>query len=355
MNPNILHITPDFNYACGRSYYVYLLLKYFKQTGYNVILATNGGDSLDRLDDLQIPCRIIKPLQSKTPVSFSKSVSELKKIILENDIDIIHSHHRYSEFIALHLAKSIKKRKIKTVFTSLSIVRRKYNIEYRSDRIIAVSRVIEKMLTERFKVKKEKIELISNFVDTDELKTFSSAEKSVNNGFNILAIGRFHPEKNFGLLLKALKIINDKSFRLVLIGEGPELNNYKKFISKNHLNVSIAGPQKYLNKYYREADVCVLPSSRDPFPNFMLQSGLFSKPFIGSNVDGIPELIADGYNGLIFENGDANGLAEKLISIKNDTALAEKCATNLHSDVMNSYTQNSNIPKTENLYKKLIS
>lgn len=355
MKPNILHITPDFNYACGRSYYVYLLLKYFRKKGYNAILATNGGDSFGRLNDLQIPFQFIKSLKTKTPVSYTKSISALKKIILENDIDIIHTHHRYSEFLALHLAKSIREREIKTVFTSLSIVRRKYNIEYRSDRIIAVSRVIEKMLTKKFNVKKEKIVLIPNFVDTDETGYNSLNEKADNSSFNILSIGRFHREKNFGLLLKALKLINDNSFCTVLIGEGPEQHDYQKYISKNHLNVNITGPQKYLIKFYNEADVCVLPSIRDPFPNFMLQSGLFSKPFIGAAVDGIAELIKDGENGLLFEKGDAKGLAEILINIKNNSELAGRCALNLHNDVMMGYTQDSCIPRIEHLYTGLFS
>jgi len=355
LKPNILHITPDFNYACGRSYYVYLLLKYFRRMGYNAILATNGGDSFERLKDLQIPYYVANSIQIKTPVSYSKSIKALTKIILEHDIDIVHTHHRYSEFLALHLAKSTGKSKIKTVLTSLSIVNRKYNIEYRSDKIIAVSRVIEKMLTERFKVGKDKIELIPNFVDTDELNEFPTTEKPVTGSFNILSIGRFHKEKNFGLLLKALKIMNDRSYKAVLIGEGPELNDYRKYISKNHLNALIIGPQKQLNTFYKKADICVLPSARDPFPNFMLQSGLFSKPFIGSNVDGIAELIKDGDNGFLFENGDAKGLAEKLIKIKNNIALAEKCASELHTDVMSNYTQNSCIPQIENLYNRLIS
>ncbi len=50
MKLNILHITPDFNYACGRSYYVYLLSKYLSRK-HNVTVLTNGGDSLERLEE----------------------------------------------------------------------------------------------------------------------------------------------------------------------------------------------------------------------------------------------------------------------------------------------------------------
>lgn len=58
----------------------------------------------------------------------------------------------------------------------------------------------------------------------------------------------------------------------------------------------------------------MLPSTRDPFPNFMLQAGLHRVPFIGANVDGIGELINDGENGLLFEAGDEATFADHLYS-----------------------------------------
>jgi glycosyltransferase involved in cell wall biosynthesis len=139
-----------------------------------------------------------------------------------------------------------------------------------------------------------------------------------------------------------------------LIGEGPELNEYKRYISKNKLNVQIIEPQRYLVKFFIESDVCVLPSIRDPFPNFMLQSGLFTKAFIGTDIDGIPELIKNGSNGFLFESGNAKELAEILRNIKNDRAKAAECALSLHKDVMDGFTQDSIIPEIEELYNNLV-
>ncbi len=46
----ILHISPDFNYSCGISKYVYSLLKNFGQDkSYKLFFITNGGDALDRV------------------------------------------------------------------------------------------------------------------------------------------------------------------------------------------------------------------------------------------------------------------------------------------------------------------
>ncbi len=355
MRLNILHITPDFNYACGRSYYVYLLLKYLKKEKHNVMLLTNGGDSLDRLDDIGVKYLIVKGIHSKNIITFIKNVNYVKDIIKENNIGILHTHHRYSEFLAIQATKLIRGKKTKTIHTALSIVGRKYNLEYKSDRIIAVSRTVKDMLLKRFKIPERKITVIPNFVDAGELfhQPRLAKTRQIRHGktFNILAIGRFHHEKNFEVLLKALNFLRDKKIRLVLIGEGESYDDYRTYINRHHLNVEILAPQKNLAGYFRAADLCALPSLRDPFPNFMLQSGLYKKPFIGSNVDGIAELISAGKNGLLFRSGNFIELADKILYIRSNPVSSRKFASKLHSEVMNHYTQESIVPKIEKLYR----
>jgi glycosyltransferase involved in cell wall biosynthesis len=353
---NVLHITPDFNYACGRSYYVFLLLKYLKRK-HNVYLFSNGGDSFERLSEENIPYKIIKGLRSRNPISFAGNIKDVRSFVIENSIDVIHTHHRLAELIGIQAKRLITGKKPKTVFTSLSLVSRRYNVEFKSDRIIAVSNTVSDMLTGRFKVNRQKIDMIPNFVDTDEIHYHEiTALRTSGRGkyYNILAIGRFHHEKNFETLLKALSIIKNRKIRLILIGEGDNDIDYRKYIMLHDLNVEIIIPQKNLNSYFDSADICVLPSVRDPFPNFMLQAGLHKKPFIGANVDGIGELIKDGQNGLLFESRNEKELAEKILLFRKNKTLAAKCARNLHKDVINNYTQEFIIPKIEKLYRDLM-
>ncbi|MEO8514782.1 MAG: glycosyltransferase family 4 protein [Ignavibacteria bacterium] len=355
MKLNILHITPDFNYACGRSYYVFLLLKYL-QGNHNVHLITNGGDSFDRLEENNISYSILKGLRSKNPITFAKNINEIKAFAKKNSIDIIHTHHRFAELIAIQALKFIKKNKPASVLTSLSIVKRKYNIEFKSDRIIAVSNSVKHMLVDKFRVKEKRISLIHNFTDTEEIRDLGIiAPRAREHGkfFNILAIGRFHHEKNFETLLRAMNLLKDKNIKLILVGEGNNDIDYKRYISRKELNVEIIVPQKNLLQYFQVADLCVLPSARDPFPNFMLQSGLHRVPFIGANVDGIGELINNGENGLLFTSGNENELAERILLFMNDPELAQKCANKLHEDVVNNYTEEFIIPKVEDLYRSI--
>ena len=269
MKLNILHITPDFNYACGRSYYVFLLLKYFKANKHNVYLITNGGDSFDRLQDHNIPFITIDELNSRTPFAISKSIKKIKDIVKDNNIDIIHTHHRYTELLGLQAARFQKSKKIKTVFTSLSLVNRKYNLEFRSDRIIAVSKTIYNMLTKKFGVKENKIDLISNFADTEEVDKLELMTSDVTDDkkyYNILSIGRFHQEKNFLTLLKAMDLLKDPGIKLYLIGAGEKYSLYKSFVSEHKLNAEIIPPAKNLLSYFFACRYLCITIDKRPIP-----------------------------------------------------------------------------------------
>ena len=340
---NILHLTPDFNYSDGRSYYVYLLLKYFKKRGHNVFLLTNGGDSFDRLSESGIPYNADPSLSGKT--SFVSSLKKISEKVDSLNIDILHSHHRYFELLANSLKR---KRKVKTVFTSLSIVNNRFYVEYKSDKIIAVSNCIRDMLVNKFNVDENKISLIPNFVDSEE---YSDRRKAFpDDSFCILSAGRFHRDKNYETLIKAVSFIREHKIKLILIGEGPEKHKYEKLIKQYSVDAELIPPQKDLRKYFDIADICVLSSVRDPLPGFMLQSGLHRKPFIGSDTDGIAEVIDNNTNGLLFEKKNESELSEKIRYFINNRPSALNCGDSLNKLVFERYTEKAVIPQIEDLY-----
>ena len=340
---NILHLTPDFNYSDGRSYYVYLLLKYFRKKGHSVFLMTNGGDSLERLSESGIPFNVDASLSRKT--SFVSSVKKIIGKVESLNIDIIHSHHRYFELLANTARKKVK---VKTVFTSLSIVDKRFYVEFRSDRIIAVSNCIREMLINKFKVDENKISTIPNFADSED---YSDKRRTFpDDSFCILSVGRFHKDKNFETLIKAISEIRSHRIKLILIGEGPEKSKYENLIEQYLINAELIQPQKDLKKYFDTADICILPSVRDPLPGFMLQSGLYCKPFIGSDTDGISEVIQNNINGLLFEKKNSAELAAKIMFFIENKISAIKCADNLNRLITDNFTERTVIPQIEKLY-----
>ena len=129
-----------------------------------------------------------------------------------------------------------------------------------------------------------------------------------------------------------------------------------------HKNILVIPPQKQIQDYFLITDFCVLASRNDPFPYFMLESGFFGKPFIGSRVDGIAEFINDNFNGLLFNTNDDEDLLNKMLSsIEHPEKIkimsqalkqkvTEKCSCEKYLTLSNIY-----IPNPRNEYPKRIN
>ncbi len=344
MKHRILHITPDLNYADGRSYYVTLLSRTQQELGHEVIVAAGGGDALNR-----VKCGVVllNGLMNKRRIA--QTLKEISRIIEENGIDTVHTHHRYCEL----LANTAKKGPVKTVLTALSIVDRRFFVDYRSDRIIAVSNSVRRMLTERFKVSEKKIVTVPNFADSSEIGRSVSNRKKGHSEFTIFSACRFHEEKDPFTLLKAMEIMKDRKVKLILAGSGELEDELRRFSGGRGLNVVFIKPKEDLTDLFSQADLCMLTSVRDPLPTFLLQSGLHSKVFAGARTDGIADTISDRRNGLLFRPRDPQEAADAVLFAMNNAETCLDLAVNLHKEVMENFTEQVNTKKIIRIYDEI--
>ena len=140
----------------------------------------------------------------------------------------------------------------------------------------------------------------------------------------------------------------------MLIGDGANNQEVKSFCDLHKTNTTFLTSKENIFDYYNLIDLIVLPSKVDPFPLTMLEAGFMSCPFIGSNIDGIPELITNEENGLLFESGNVEELKDQIVRIYNDRKFGEKLAENLNIKVLDSFTVDKIIPQYEKLYSELL-
>ncbi|RKY92998.1 glycosyltransferase family 1 protein [candidate division KSB1 bacterium] len=129
-----------------------------------------------------------------------------------------------------------------------------------------------------------------------------------------LYYGRLYKEKGILTLLAAMtKVVSSK---LLIVGEGPQEKELKTFVLNNKLNnVEFIGLKRggELKSLVSNAKFVVVPSEwYENSPLVIYESFALGKPVIGSNIGGIPELIDDNVNGLIFEPGNSDELADKI-------------------------------------------
>ena len=136
---------------------------------------------------------------------------------------------------------------------------------------------------------------------------------------NILFIGRYSKEKGINNLLEVFMELDTEEWKLTLVGNGPlkkELKNKSKdnnkVIFKNFMQ-----PKELLEEI-KNTDICILPSSYEPFGVVIHEYTSAGKPIITSDsVGAVPTFVRNGYNGYIFKKGDKEGLKNKLNKMMN--------------------------------------
>lgn len=136
-----------------------------------------------------------------------------------------------------------------------------------------------------------------------------------NTDVKVLSVGSLSRVKGHDILLNAMCRV-EKALTLTIIGNGPLLDDYLKFIESNGLcdRVSIIKEVENhnLGEYIRKSTVFCMPSRSEGFGLACLEALACGVPVIGSNVGGLSEMIIEGFNGYLFAPEDTDSLAKKL-------------------------------------------
>ena len=178
--------------------------------------------------------------------------------------------------------------------------------------------------------------VIPNGVDTN---LFKPIERTANNIFTFLFVGRFQTQKNLEVVLQTFAAaFKNKPVQLTLIGDGP----LKEVLLKQAKTLGIERQLYWLpwqtkdnlKKCYQAADCLINFSLYEGMPNVVLEAMACGLPVIASNIMGHEELIEDGETGFLVDLNNTTALQKKLCKILEDDLLRQKmsikAATNMN-------------------------
>jgi glycosyltransferase involved in cell wall biosynthesis len=158
---------------------------------------------------------------------------------------------------------------------------------------------------------------IYNPVDIAKIR--SLAEAPVDTGyapgyFHLVAAGRLAKEKRFDCLLQAMAYLVDRPVRLTILGEGELRDELEATAARLGVSESVrfAGFQSNPYPYLKSANLYVLSSGKDTFPNIVLEALACGTPVVATELPGITEALSgiDGYETVPV--GNARALAEAI-------------------------------------------
>jgi glycosyltransferase involved in cell wall biosynthesis len=308
------------------------------------------------------------------------SIKKLRKIILDANIDIIHSQGARADFYARLVSKLIKTPpKIvntiamlvkgydvgflkKTVYTGLDRFTEKY-----ADKFIVVSNALRDKLINNHSIPHQKVITIYNGIEVNEYQAqvFTQSTRRIrkefdieNGEFIIGAIGRMVWQKGLEYFIQSIpKMISSiPKARIVLVGDGPLTNDLESLCLKLGVRdkVIFTGFRSDIREILSAIDLLVIPSLAEGFPMITLEAMAMEKPVIATNIDGISEQITDGKTGILVPPKDSDSLARATVSVFNDRETARKMGLAAKRGVEEKYSVEKMVHQTEKVYWSLI-
>ncbi len=204
---------------------------------------------------------------------------------------------------------------------------------------------------------------VSNGIDLERFKPNNNGEYlkeryKIPNKPILLSVGRVDQEKKVDDVLRAFKLSLEKiDAHLVVAGNGTERKKLEILARELKIdkNVTFAGfvPDADLPNLYTVADVFVAAGIAELQCIVAMEAMASGLPVLGVNKIALPELVHDGENGFLFEDGDINTLSLKMTLLLSDADLRKKMGTK-SLEIIAHHDIHKVISEFEDLYQKLI-
>jgi len=204
----------------------------------------------------------------------------------------------------------------------------------KADSLVFVSDECRKAWLEYNVIDEDNAFYIPNCAKEDEANSYlqhTKAETREKLGLNpesfyLVNVASVKERKGQDLIIDAAselkKIAPNLEILIVGPGGGKFIADLKKTVSEEKLDfIQFLGHQSNAMEYVYASDLFVLPSRAEAFPLVLLEAMILKTPMIGSNVDGVPEMIKDGKTGFLFESDNTADLVqafEKMYRSKED-------------------------------------
>lgn len=153
----------------------------------------------------------------------------------------------------------------------------------------------------------------------------------VNDRKFILGAGRLSYEKGFDQLIEAFSNLNIRGIDLLIAGDGQEYAALEQQIRRLKLekNIKLIGSKDNLQDYYDQAELFVLPSRNEGYPNALIEAMSLGCPCVAMDCEfGPSEIIRHQKNGLLVQDNNIKELTAAIYKILNNPILKNKLATN---------------------------
>jgi glycosyltransferase involved in cell wall biosynthesis len=370
----VMHVLPSLNQG-GVERCVVEISNAMFDIGYDVTVLSSGGKMESFLRDGVVIKKM--NLKTKNPINLIINAKAIKKIVEENQIDVVHAHSRAPAW-SCYIAKIGAKFKFVTTFHGVygvsNVAKKFYNsVMTNSDAVIAVSSFVKNHIIHKYKIDIQKINVIPNGIPfkyysresiSKERKLLIYKKLQIKDNISIITFpARLTPSKGHMVLIKALKAIKKKNYVCFFIGKTKQRSNFKKilqaFIDKSGVSDNIVFIDNIddMPAMYSISDVVLSVSVKpESFGRTIIEAGMMGKVVISTNIGGPADNVINGETGFFIPPNDYVALAKTLIDVMDmGDVERNRISENAIKFTKDNFDISKSVELHDKLYTKLIS
>jgi len=373
--PVIMQIIPAMD-SGGVEQGVIDLNKAICAAGGKSIVVSNGGrrvPEITRDGGLHIEL----PVHSKNPITMSKNIFRIRKLINEYNVDVVHACSRAPAWSAKAAARPTKAKYLTSCHAAHKINapgKRFYNSSVvGGELVIAISNTLAEHLKKEYKLPEEKIRVIPRGIVMDKFNPDKITQDRVidlalkwripEEQLILIFPARVTPIKGHKFLVDALDELGRKDIFCAIVGRTEGNESYaaelERYIEELDMGAQIrlVGVCDDMPVVYKLANAVVCPSLvPEGFGRIPIEAMAMGKPFIGTNLGGYKETVTSGENGWLVEPNNVKELSKAIdeaLSMSNDKR--NKFANKVMKYARENFTNQKMCESTLDVYAELMN
>ncbi|MBA4394166.1 MAG: hypothetical protein C0407_11490 [Desulfobacca sp.] len=274
----------------------------------------------------------------------------IKKILHDKEIEILHTHSSVDSWVASLAGKWANVPVlVRTRHISVPARPHRFNKIYSlPDAVITAGNQIRQTLLDSYHLSEDRVFSIPTGVDTERFsprppnlrlkRKFGLPEEALV--ITLAAVLR--AQKRHELVIAAAPAILQKfpQARFLFVGEGPRRDLIAEELKRTQMDTFflMTGHRDDLPEILSITDVGVISSQAEGVPQFLLQAMAMAKPMVATRVGGIPEIVEDGFNGVLIPPEDPQALAGAVLKLLEDQACADRLGKKAQALIGKKYT-----------------
>lgn len=318
---NILYFTRTMGLG-GTEKVILQLCDIMKPEFNKIIVCSCGGVNVEKLNRMNIKHYEIPDIEKKDFKTIITVLKIITKIIKNENINIVHTHHRMAAFYMRIIGFTRKFIFIHNVHNTFTDKKKLTKFALNKAHIVAVGNKVKQNINDYYGISGLETVVINNAVESfdSQVQAINILKKCNNEGYFLIGnVGRLSEQKGMEYFIKAVPmILNEVSkIKFFIIGDGEDKEKLQKLISSLHLenNIIMLGYRNDIQNVMRQLDLIVLSSLWEGFPLTPIEAFSVGKTVIATAVDGTVEIVDDSINGKLIEPKDSRDIADKVLDL----------------------------------------